>query len=558
MTIAQIITLGKTLTLIPGSTPTFALGEAISQVYTAAGGTPPYTLELVTDDLPAEWTVPADATDSVEIETPATANSGVFSFTYRVIDALRGTALITRTIGVAVVELEITGSLAAWAVGTPVSDALAIVGGSGDYSITSISVPDGVTYSLAGGIDSPLTFAGSPTGVGLGPGTSIAFNVTVTVQDSSTPTPQTANFSQSVTITVPALAITGSPTNAEELIPYAFSLTRTGGVGDITETAESGFPAGISAAVDNPNDQVDISGTPPTGQAALSPFSPSYSVIDSEGNVATWNGTLVVDPGVVYYPPTTFAGLKDWLDFTDATVLFQNTAGGSPVNADGQNLYSVGNKASSPPTGAALWIANNTGTNFSIYKTNLVNGKSGVQLRAATSQLFVPQSGGSGLSGAGAHISASGKTLMMVFAYTGTPPARQNAANVYSSGNIIGDGPNGFYGIYLRNTATPVEGYNWDSNSDAVAGQAFAASTYGVAQYRHNGTQAQVRINGGAWVNVTSGATTGANGIRIGMNSLLAHTCVMNIIHACVYNVALSDANADALRDWAMHEIGLI
>lgn len=216
--------------------------------------------------------------------------AGEAAITFRVKDAERSVRMITRRLQVIALPFEVTGTLPDFVAGTPYVGSLALAGGTAPYSVPLLAgLPDGITFELTG---STFSLSGTPTGAGYGPGYSHPVNLFLQFDDSAG---ASVVFSDTLTMTITPLTLTGTPTAAQDSLPYSYSLTRAGGVGNITETAETGFPAGITGAVDNPNNQVDLTGTPPDGTSLGSPFSPSYSIADAEGNTATWNGTLVVD-----------------------------------------------------------------------------------------------------------------------------------------------------------------------------------------------------------------------------------------------------------------------
>lgn len=251
--------------------------------------------------------------------------------------------------------------------------------------------------------------------------------------------------------------------------------------------------------------------------------------------------------GAAYLPPTSYPNLTVWLDFTDIATLFQNNAGTTPVTADGQPLRSVVNKAGG---GRPNWVILNDSAVDNTYQTNEVNGKSVIQFAGGQLNYLYPSSSPA-LSN---YLGASAKTLTLAFKYTGSPPV---TSPIYTGHAIFGGRRNEYFGLYLTSTYRPA-GYNWDGNTDATASLGLASGTYGVAQLRHNGTTLQARLNSGAWQSVASGATTVMSGTMIlgleGTTGLMS----AHFAHAVAHSSVLSDADADAERDWAMNQIGLL
>ncbi len=147
-----------------------------------------------------------------------------------------------------------TTSLSDGIAGTAYSASLAASGGTGaiSWSVTTGSLPGGLTLSGSGNI------SGTPTAAG-------TTNFTVTATDSGTP-PQTAKQPLTITI-IPKLVIT-TTTLPNGLVSTAYSATlgSSGGAGTITWSVSSGsLPAGLALSGNG-----TITGTPTT--AATSSF----------------------------------------------------------------------------------------------------------------------------------------------------------------------------------------------------------------------------------------------------------------------------------------------
>jgi hypothetical protein len=316
-----LFTFGLEITLT-GDLSAAAIGTAYARTLTASGSESPWRIQVESTDLPgwgttaSEWTITDNGDGTVDVESPDVATAGEYFIDFLVQDGLQNTVRVRRTLSVIALPLLISGVLDDATVGTPYSDTLTVTGGIPPYSlILAYSVPDGIVPSLAGGTASPLTLAGTPTGVGLGPGTAVVVPISVSVEDTSDP-PKVYTFEQNVTVNVDALQLTGTLNDAQEGVPYADSLTRAGGIGDVAVTAQSDLPGGVTATADNPNDQVDVAGTPAAGSAALSPWAPSITITDDEGNVAVWNGSLVVGVPTPWTPAHLVVAPKQWLNDT--------------------------------------------------------------------------------------------------------------------------------------------------------------------------------------------------------------------------------------------------
>jgi len=225
------------------------VGTAYSATLAAAGGAGTLTWSLASgSSLPAGLSL-----SSAKISgTPTTA--GTFNFTVQVTDSaakpVSATQQLSLTIKPAVLTITTT-SLSNGVVGAAYSASLQSSGGTGtvSWSVTTGSLPGGLTLSGAGAI------SGSPTTAG-------TTNFTVTAKDSGAP-PQTVNQALSITVN-PLLAITTtSLPNGVVGTAYSTTLSATGGVGTITWSVTTGsLPAGLSMSTAGA-----ISGTPTTAGA---------------------------------------------------------------------------------------------------------------------------------------------------------------------------------------------------------------------------------------------------------------------------------------------------
>lgn len=235
--------------------------------------------------------------------------------------------------------------------------------------------------------------------------------------------------------------------------------------------------------------------------------------------------------------PDTINGLTVWLDFSDSSTLFQDTAGSSPVTSDGQNLKRANNKAGGNPFTEA--------TLNPIFKTALVNGKSGARFTYAGFALH--RLAGDAASN---YITNSAMTIMIVAKVSGVTA---NSGSTYSNARLIGDGPGDYFGIYAATSPDRLMAYNWDG-SDDHADNLESQGSFAVIQMRHRAGNIEIRVNSDSWATTASGNTQNISGLmQLGISS----TGSCDYIHAVVYDESISDTDADLLRDWALSEIGL-
>jgi hypothetical protein len=248
-------------------------------------------------------------------------------------------------------------------------------------------------------------------------------------------------------------------------------------------------------------------------------------------------------PNPIYFAPPMHGGLTAWLDFTDASKLYQNNTATTLVTADNQPLHAIANKRAS---NTQNWIVNNTSSTDATYQTNEVNGRSVLRMLGTQVNYFTPS------NTIASYIASGAKTLTLVFKYTGSPAV---TSPIYTGHAIFGGQRNQYFGAFLTSVHKPAA-YNWDGTSDETANLALANDTYGVMQIRHNGTTLQARLNTGAWQNVASGATTSlAGAVIIGLEGTTG-LITAHFVHGVIHNTVLSDAAANFERNWAINEIG--
>ena len=210
-------------------------GTAFSVALRTTGGAGTDTWSQTSGSLPPGITLSSGGLLS---GTPSQA--GTFSYSVAVTDGSTPTpqtAIQALTLLVASTTLAITTqSLPEAFQGTSFSTVLHATGGAGNetWSVTSGSVPNGITLSSNG------SFSGVPSGAGTS-------SFTVAVTDRSTPTPQTATQSLTISVAPMTLAIT-TPVLPEVVQgqPYSATLGTTGGAGARTWSVSSGsLPQGM-------------------------------------------------------------------------------------------------------------------------------------------------------------------------------------------------------------------------------------------------------------------------------------------------------------------------
>lgn len=206
------------------------VGVAYVQVFSASGGTAPYTWKVLEGNTGG---LTLDAASGTLQGTPQ--NAGTFSFTIQVTDQTKATASKSFSVTVNAPSLTITTGafLPAAPAGVSYSQKFSVTGGTPPYTwtMTTGSVP-GLTFDGA-----QATLSGTPTT----PGT---FTFTLQASDAKG---LTASRSFSVNVTPASLKITNSTQLPNTILgsSLSYQMTATGGAPPYTWSA-NGLPDGIT------------------------------------------------------------------------------------------------------------------------------------------------------------------------------------------------------------------------------------------------------------------------------------------------------------------------
>lgn len=263
------LTVSSGLTITTTALPGGSVGQAYSQILTAAGGTGTGLVWSITvGSLPSGLTLSSTGA----ITGTPTAN-GTANFTVQVVDSASASATKPLSITIGSTLTVVTQSLPNGQLGVAYSQVVTAAGGTGALQWSVIgSLPPGLTLNASTG-----AIAGAPTQNGI-------FNFTIRVQDTLTSAQRQFSIviGDSFSITTP----TALP-NATESVAYSQALAASGGQAPYTWTLSVGtLPAGLSLT---PSSGL-ISGTPTTAGS----YSFIVQVADAAQQTATKAFTLVV------------------------------------------------------------------------------------------------------------------------------------------------------------------------------------------------------------------------------------------------------------------------
>ena len=222
------------------------------------------------------------------------------------------------------------------------------------------------------------------------------------------------------------------------------------------------------------------------------------------------------------FTPASISGLVAWYDFSDAATLFTDSARTTAVTADGDAIGGVTDKSTS-----ANHLSNTGGTTRPLYKTTIQNSKSVGRADGVNDYLKK------------ASPSFSNKPITLFLVY-----ARKNTtSNRYVIG--MGTGSPAVLQNYVANTVeyfgnTPRASMG-TATTDTFALHEFVLTSGGAVTTYKNGTQ--VATGSGAPSAVTMLTLFADDAVGINPSNC-------DIAECLIYNVALSDANRQAVESY--------
>lgn len=278
---------------------TATLAAPYSGTFSPSGGSPPYTVSILSGTFPPGLTITPYNGAITGFPTAA----GVFNFVAQVVDSF-GAVAVSPGCTITVVNLSLICPGTTGKVGVAYSSSLTAVGGTLPYtfSITSGALPPGLSLNSTTGLISgtPTTSTGSP------------FMFTAHVADSAG---HNASVACSIAITNPSLSLTCASSAATAGVPYSSFLVAAGGKAPYTYSIVGGaLPTGLSLNTSTGQ----ISGTPSAGGT----FPYTAQVNDSLSNSTKTGCSISV--GLALKCATSFATLG--IPYVSALVASGGTA----------------------------------------------------------------------------------------------------------------------------------------------------------------------------------------------------------------------------------------
>jgi hypothetical protein len=344
----------KSLTLLvdpPGlsfttaSLPNGVAGTGYSATIEAAGGSGGNQFSVTSGSLPAGLSL--DASGAIS-GTPSAAGASTFTVTVKDNGGRSASKDYTITIDPPPITFT-TASLPNGIVGTGYSATVETTGGSGgkQFSVSSGSLPAGLSMNASGAISGTPTAAGNST-------------FTVTVKDNGG---RTASKDYSIAVDPPALTITTtSLTGGVVGAPYSASVEASGGSGGNQFSVSGGaLPAGLSMAASGA-----ISGTPTAPGTATF----TATVKDNGGRSASKQLSIAIDAPAL---TITTASLANAIAGTPYAASVE-AAGGSGGNKFAVSAGNLPAGLSMTAAGAISGTATTVGTsNFTVTVTDNAN-----------------------------------------------------------------------------------------------------------------------------------------------------------------------------------------
>ena len=254
-------------------------------------------------------------------------------------------------------------------------------------------------------------------------------------------------------------------------------------------------------------------------------------------------------------PTEMVAGCTMWLDFTDTLTLYAGThLDGGNVTTPDVPVGSVENKLAA---GYGV-VAEAAGASGNLRVSATPSGKNSVVLVNSTAVYYYYEMQTAATNGdpMSALFSASNKTIIAAVKVAGSTPF--NGYDMNGGDIIFGD--NEYFALFVTEDSGVISARasNQVTFPDQCVGQAIGRNTWVILTASHQGGSLRIRVNGGAWTTVSSGAT---GNLTQNLQSLVGHgsstPSEITLAHIATINTAQTDAAISAVEHWIANDVGI-
>ena len=252
-------------------------------------------------------------------------------------------------------------------------------------------------------------------------------------------------------------------------------------------------------------------------------------------------------------PPDMVAGATMWIDFTDVLTIYAGAhLDGGNVTTPDVPVRSVENKLAAgyglvPVVGPGnLRVSATPSGKNSVVLVNSDAAYYYYDMRTASTDA-VPMS---------ALFSASNKTIIAAVKVAGSTPF--NGYDMNGGDIIFGDNDNFALFVTEDSGVISARASNQVTFPDQCVGQAIGRNTWVILTASHQGGSLRIRVNGGAWTTVSSGAT---DNLTLNPQVMVPRSAgtrsEITLAHIATINTAQTDAAISAVEHWIANDVGI-
>jgi hypothetical protein len=239
--------------------------------------------------------------------------------------------------------------------------------------------------------------------------------------------------------------------------------------------------------------------------------------------------------------PDTISGLTGWWDAGDASTLYDATTGGSLVAADGA-VARLQDKS-----GNNRHFTQATSGSRPERKASIKNGLDVLRFNGSSSQM----------GNTATYSQVMALTQSTVFIVASATAVTTNNANIWQNATVLAEPPSGTgHGFAVFRSNNTVSSFGYDS-AYRTANVSYTAGNWAVFTTRHGSATLAVRVNGGTEGTVALGKREFfSNALSLGVNHNSDYFDG-DLGEIVVYNVALSDADMNAVESYLQNKWGI-